>query len=325
MHPVYMRVDKLALVSAAESQENEEKLKNSMKQLKGDNLYSAGPNIKGSDHYRHKVAIRSKELPNATLSIEYSPYIKELGYIRLELSPQQFGPKGINQLISWLANKNQIGNRIYRILEEAWVTRVDCAVDLIGHSLNDYILDLDGARTGKTYTSDDDFPGYRLGAARSALCVSNYDKCYVNGKITKPDKDGLISLDAIDHERFTRIEARIKPDNKNCKLSNLIFLENPLKKLHFYNRDLISDSRLPPPFSSALKQMTVLEAWDYITGDTKERRNARNRIKRVFKQYEIPFIDVDDIWTHWGESIEQLGVLGLPTQWSKKYRQKMDV
>lgn len=316
--PVYMRIDKLAIVSAATIKENEGRLAESLCCLEGDDVYSVRPNIKGSDRYQKKVNIYPRELPGACLSIEYHPINKSSGYIRLELSPQNFGPEGITQLISWLADKQRLGNRIYRILYRAYVTRVDCAIDLVGHSLRDYILALKGARKGKLYDSDDCMPGMKLGAVRSSLCIANYDKCYVNGKVPPPDTDGLVTLDAVDFERFTRIEARIKPDSRTCRLSDLQFMDNPLKRLHFYNRELVSDSRLPEEFALALQKVTVPEAWGYLSGTDKERRNTRARIERVFKEYEVPFVDVEAIWEHWCESVEQLGVLAQPLKWDRK-------
>jgi hypothetical protein len=315
------RIDKLSFVSSARNPENESKLAECLDQLKGDFDYGIRRPNKAK-HHRKVMFIKSRKNKLISLRIEYEPK-RNIGFIRMELSPQHIGCKAMNDLFSWLASPERCGVRVYNVLKASWVTRVDFALDLYGYSLNDFYLNLKGTRKGTVFSDENSVTGIRLGSVKSPLCVSNYDKVTPVGEGNTEDND-LTTMDVLagSYERFTRIELRIKPMARSMMLKDLIFLNNPLKGVSLYNRDLKYDSGLLSDFTTELDKGTIPSALSKLTGSSRAVRKSRKAVLGQMPRYEMKLFNSDKVWSYWRDCLEQMGVLGQPQYWEERNRRR---
>lgn len=337
------RIDKLSVVSDTNVVENHSKLRKSLFKLKSEGKFRIRKKKDGTDCYKKSVTIRFKDAPKAYLKIDYAPRerlgrdekfgtggkVHKRGFIRMELSPQHFGPERVSELFDWLAHPERLGQRIYNVLERAWITRLDFAIDIYDFWLKEAYFHVKGARIGRVFNNGNDFQGKRIGGFRSKRHVQAYDKLKVGPGIVLPpfDKDGLVDVDlsVVPHRQFLRIEPRWKPapghllkwltDDQRCP--------NLIRDLCVLKRELILDWRLPMEFRKAIEKVTIVQALNQLSGSEKEKRSKRRKINRVLADYEWPLFDHEAVWNGWSGCLAKLGILAQPQYWSRKNRERV--
>ncbi|KFK92926.1 MULTISPECIES: hypothetical protein, partial [unclassified Serratia (in: enterobacteria)] len=261
---IKVRIDKLALVSDLASSKSKKILAEKLKELKGDDSYCC--KHKYNDHihkqYHKVISVWKRGEKVKMLRIEHEPIGSQKGYIRFELSPQHFAEGELNAMLTWLAQESGLGSLLYTLIFQAWVTRIDYAMDIIGAKLTDYHFGLKGAACGKKHKTDDDFGGLRLGSTESSLYLALYDKETPDGEVMLAEKQRAgIDVGMQAFTRFLRIEARYFPKGKKAlMLKSLGNISNPLEHLVVYDRQLENDEKLNSEFKYLLNWITLPEA-----------------------------------------------------------------
>lgn len=321
-HKTTLRIDKLSLVSHYPKQnELYERLAN----LKSNNLYCVNHYpAKGKIEklYTRCITIKLRDKSREGITIHYQPKCKGIGDIRFELSPQHILPNRIDKLIFWLAKSNRIGNMIFELLQQAWVTRIDFAMDFYGVSTFDYYFSLQGAKIGQITNKDinNGFGGLRLGSYKSSLHAAIYDKIAFSLNGMNDNEDDTYSVDLLQNQdlKFMRIEIRISSKNKSMKLSELSNLANPFEKIRIYHRNVEYKLLKHEKFVSLLRTMTIPEAMKHI-----EKRREKSKIKKILEQSQLNLCSWEQLWKE--QKLHCLSLLGILQQshfWDEDIRKK---
>lgn len=331
-HQLKLRIDYLSIVSETCNETENQCLFKSLNALlkQGNNDYQIEPcypskNDNKVNRYKNTIVI--KERGNNTtklLRIDWHAINDNAGDIRFDFRPQYVSNKGLNQLLLWLANKKRLGKFLYTLLERAWVTRIDVALDIYGFDLNDKYVSLKGCSKAQTRVFPDGGKEICLGSRKSSLYIACYPKVDSCGKpLEQPDDKGFVSINTIKMDEFTRFEARLHNKLKGqFKLKDLLYMANPFKKLEFYDRTLENLSAKWPDFALLLEQYPFPQAkseYKKVVGKSAfqqfERKHLRSHI-------HSNFLDVQAIWDKWFLCVDKLGLLGRPPYWVHKNRKR---
>ncbi|EAN0348707.1 hypothetical protein JGX82_001975 [Salmonella enterica] len=347
---LYARIDKLAFVSTLCEKADNSVLWNRIFGLSECGRYQIKKRKAGKQEcsglYQSVIEVRqngsSKDHP-LLMAIYFKPTAKktrkrgtdgmvyhERGAIRFEFSPQHYKSDEITNFILWLGEKSQLGDMLYQLLKNAWITRIDYALDIVGMYLHDYYLSLSGASTGEVYDPDNGMHGLRIGNAN--LIASCYEKVDVRELSQKEFKRAsLLELDFNEYRDFLRIELRLLPRKGDLRLGSLNHMENLPKRLAFYNKALRKDKRLDPMFASLLDQgMSIPQARcvykpsSVVNGKavSTNKKQAMKRLERCLKKHQVRLFDAECLWNNLSKVIDKIGIVGMPQYWDEKIRNK---
>jgi hypothetical protein len=348
-HPMYARVDKLALVSELGADGNKAlfarlfALKSRSRSPYSVEYHEAAKDECGN-LYQSVVKIRIRDKPKGhspALMIFFKPTSKQhggkqgitqRGAIRMELSPQHYSADELTQLLRWLGKKGRLGKYLYRVLKKAWITRVDYALDIVGMRLCDFYISLARAGTGEVYDSDNGMEGMRIGSSKSTLYVAGYEKVDVSDLSDEERYQAtLVELEYKQYREFLRLELRLSPEKGELPLKQVNETMNLPSRLAFYSKQLREDKRLDPALASLLdKGMSIPQAWrkhvpsSVVNGESVStaKKQAKKRFNRLLVKYEVELFDAEALWDKLPEVIELLGVLGKPQYWKYENRIK---
>ncbi|HCM62355.1 MAG TPA: hypothetical protein DIT05_07375 [Morganella sp. (in: Bacteria)] len=336
------RIDNICIVSEIGAK-NIDELFTRLNELEDNNHYvikcgkAKGKDIKKL--YRRQIEIRNKCNSKQVLVIHYMPTEIDFkktdkyqgrGSVRLDISPQHFSVDDINELILCLGKAKRLGKYMYQLLKNAWVTRIDYALDIYNMRLSDYHIGFKGVRCGKRNSSDGEFQGQRLGSNKSDYHFSCYEKLDVG--------NDLASLNALDddelqlkvanwrdiqhYRQFLRLEIRYEPRKKALLLRNLRSLHNLLARLLFYKKPLIVKG-LDFDCEELLSHMTLPELREYVKEVyPNEAKNHLKRLDNRLKSNQIDLFNKDKLWCDFHLLVDKLGILGVPALWQKNLREK---
>ncbi|ECC8923449.1 hypothetical protein DUQ00_10185 [Salmonella bongori] len=350
MDKLYARIDKLSFVSTLFEKAEKRMLWDRLTQLSTDDRYQIRKHKAGKNEcsglYRNVVEVRLNSCPEdypLLMVIHFKPTAKNLrrpgndgmvyrerGAVRCEFSPQNYPSYEITRFILWLGEEAQLGDMIYQVLNKAWVTRVDYALDIVGMRLRDYYLRLSDVSTGEVYDSDNGMEGLRMGNAN--LIAACYEKVDVRDLSKREfSRASLLELDSREYRDFLRIELRLSPRKEDLRLRDIGNMANLIKRLAFYNTALREDKRLDPAFVALLDMgMGIPQARSgykpssVINGKavSTNKKQALKRLERLLLKYQEELFDADKLWDKLPELISKLGIIGQPQYWSKKPRDK---
>lgn len=348
-HPIYARVDKLALVSELGTDGNNAlfarlfALKSRSRSPYGIEYHKVAKGECG-DLYQSVAEIRIRDKPKghpAALMIYFKPTSKQhggkqgitqRGAIRMELSPQHYSADELTQLILWLGKEERLGKYLYHTLEKAWITRVDYALDIVDMRLDDFYISLARASTGEVYDSDNDMEGIRIGSPKSTLYVAGYEKVDVSDLSDEERYQAtLVELEYKQYREFLRLELRLSPEKGELPLKQVNEMMNLPSRLAFYSKQLREDKRLDPALARLLdKGMSIPQAWrkhvlsSVVNGESVStaKKQAKKRFNRLLVKYEVELFDAEALWDKLPEVIGRLGILGKPQYWKHKNRIK---
>ena len=251
------------------------------------------------------------------------------GEFRLEMSPQHFSDKDITQLIFWLADKSRLGEMMFDLLNEGWLTSIHYALDIYGMRLSDYLIGMKRCSKGEVRKDENGMEGIVLG--HSSKVASIYEKVDVR-PLSKKDlvKVPCVKLQHNEYEEFLRIEMRFRPAKGELKLGDIKDMPNLLGHLAFYDKAFLIDPKLDPQFVKALDTMVMPVAMkkhkvsreiDGVKVST-ARKAAMKRICKLRGKYRVDVFDADKVWKQLDVIIEKLGILGTPQFWNKKLRER---
>ncbi|EAB9500316.1 hypothetical protein DL160_10050 [Salmonella enterica subsp. enterica serovar Typhimurium] len=348
-HPMYARLDKLALVSELGADGNNAlfaclfALKSRSRSPYSVEYHEAMKDECG-DLYQSVVKIRISDKPEghpAALMIYFKPTSKQhggkqgitqRGAIRMELSPQHYSADELTQLLLWLGKKGRLGKYLYRVLKKAWITRVDYALDIVDMRLCDFYISLARAGTGEVYDSDNDMEGMRIGSPKSTLYVAGYEKVDVSSLNDEERYQAtLVELEYKQCREFLRLELRLSPEKGELPLKQVNKMVNLPSRLAFYSKQLREDKRLDPALASLLdKGMSIPQAWrghkpsPFVNGKSvsPDKKQANKRFSRLLVKYEVELFDAEALWDKLPRVIERLGILGKPQYWKYENRIK---
>ncbi|WP_374448479.1 hypothetical protein [Providencia sp.] len=337
------RFDKLSVVGNIQSNELAI-FYNRLNQLKSDEDYiikrgkSKGDGIKIL--YSQQVSIRSRYNKKQVLVINYMPTKMDLkktpeyngrGEIRMEVSPQHYSAEDITQLIIYLGKKKRLGKYIYQLLKEAWITRIDYALDIYNMRLSDYHIGFLATRSGERYLNGGELQGQKLGSDKSEHHLSCYEKLDVGDDLVSlnelPDEELQIEIanwcDIQHYRQFLRLEVRYKPKGKKLLLRNLHSLHNLLERVQFYKKPLLA-KKGDLEWEELLSGMTLPELRKYIKKlyPKKEADRLIDCFLYSLKSNQIDIFNKDDLWCDLHLLIDKLGILGKPQYWQLEHRQK---
>lgn len=311
-----MRVDKLSIVSCFENIEERKYTYTKLKKMRHNTFKKYRVQyIRNNDEkpYRKALLIREKERNSPVLlRIDYSPINRSTGGIRLDFRPQHSTSKQIDLLLSWLDRR--LGRIFYKLLERAWVTQIDVALDVYNCKLDDYLWGLD--RAGKTayFDKENGLPGLRIGSCRSLLHILFYGKVNArsDGKLVFMEKSKFIKINFDEHQQFLRIEARYRPNatptSKNgnaLMLAHLLEMKNPFERLRVYSKDL-RDELMARGFLCTLPDApSIAEMKRYMVEKMQCARLPR-KVDRLIAAYEIELFDKHTVWMQWSRCVAQL-------------------
>lgn len=330
---IKVRIDKLTLVSDLTNIKNKKTLADKLNNLERDDYYCCKHKYNNRMHkqYHRVISIWKRGEKAKMLRIEHEPIGSKKGCIRFELSPQHFAEGELNAMLTWLAQDSRLGTLLYTLIFQAWVTRIDYAMDIMGAKLTDYHFGLKGAACGKMHETEDDFGGIRLGSTESSLFLALYDKETPDGEVILAGKQSAgLDVEVQAFSRFLRIEARYFPKGKRAlMLKSLGNISDPLEHFIVYDRRLENDVGLDDLFRYLLNWMTLPEAMqkmsEYLqSGKKTDLRNYLDRIRRVLKKYEYQWFDKAEVWSLWPGCVEKLGILGQMHR-LQEYQEKASV
>ncbi|EBQ8802801.1 hypothetical protein LD86_00935 [Salmonella enterica subsp. enterica] len=348
-HTMYARLDKLAFISELGADGNEALFARlfalkSRSRLPYRVEYHKAAKGECGDLYQSVVKIRIGDKPKehpAALMIYFKPTSKQYGgkrgitqrgAIRVELSPQHYTADELTQLLFWLGKKGRLGKYLYRALKEAWITRVDYALDIVDMRLSDFYISLARASTGEAYDSDNGMEGIRIGSPKSTLYVAGYEKVDVSDLSDEERYQAtLLELDFGQYREFLRLELRLSPEKGELPLKQVNEMMNLPSRLAFYSKQLREDKWLDPALASLLDQgMSIPQAWREYTPSpvvhgefvSTAKKQAKKRFNRLLVKYEVELFDAEALWDKMPEVIERLGMLGKPALWQLDIRKK---
>ncbi|EBP2521091.1 hypothetical protein AAIJ15_002612 [Salmonella enterica] len=272
---------------------------------------------KGKRHpYWKALIIRRKSDNKMLLRIDFEPRNKNTGAIRLELGPQHMAPREIDMLILWLAVR--IGyNEFMTLLEGAWVTRVDVALDIYGCYLDDYVWGMKDASVFTGFKKKHGLPGVQLGSNRSPLSILCYEKIDAVGRKSKilRGKGGRVELEIGDFPYFLRLEARIKPGgkpgSKNHKyllLADLKDMTYPFERLRIYPLNIQHMLDIALMYENAPERHTIAYSKKH-SQKSPERYWNSDKGRRYLETCEVTLFTEEKIWSFWRESVVRQGAI----------------
>lgn len=336
------RFDKLSVVGNIQDSELAV-FYNRLNQLKSDGHYIVkrgkykDENIK--DLYFHQVSIISRYKKKQVLVINYMSTkidfkdtleYKGRGEIRMEVSPQYYSAEEMTQLFVHLGKMKRLGKYVYQLLKEAWITRIDYALDIYNMRLFDYHIGFLAARSGKHYSNEGVLQGQKLGSHKSEHHLSCYEKLDVGDDLVSlnelPDEELQIEIanwcDIQHYRQFLRLEARYKPRKKRLLLRNLHSLHNLLERIQFYKKPLLA-KKGDLEWEALLSGRTLPELRQFIKDTYPDTSKALlKRLGQRLKSNQIDIFNKDDLWCDLHLLIDKLGILGKPQYWQLKHRQK---
>ncbi|MCT6519171.1 hypothetical protein GY03_17990 [Proteus vulgaris] len=336
------RFDKLSVVGNIKSHLLDD-FYNRVNNLKSDSCYivkkgkSKDKNIK--ELYCYQISIRSRCNKKQVLVINYMPTktdfkesdeYKGRGEIRMEISPQHFFSEDMTKLIVYLGRKNRLGKYMYQLLRDAWITRIDYALDIYDMRLSKYHIGFLGARSGKRYPNDGELQGQRLGSNESEHHMACYEKLDVGEELASlnalPDDELQIKVanwrDNRHYRQFLRLEVRYKPRKKKLLLRDLRNLHNPLERVQFYKKTLLA-KKGDLDWEALLLKRTLPELRQFIKDTYPD--SYKMQLKRLacrLKMNQVDIFNKDEIWCDLHLLVDELGILGWPQCWQRKHRQK---
>ncbi|MFC0224991.1 hypothetical protein [Serratia aquatilis] len=332
-HQLRLRCDYLSLVSDTHSLSEKQFLSERFKAIRADNsLYRIAPHFSNGrigkkSRYREAVTIKAK-YPGAPvlLWIGYGAVNKGAGDIRFDFRPQHLSNVGLNKLLLWLADEHRLGPLLFTLLERAWITRVDAALDVYEFYLKDAYVSLKGSYKAENRDFPDGGREICLGSRTSQLYIACYPKIDALGTLpSEPDTEGMVTINTAQLPCFTRFEARLHMKQKHqLKLKNMQGIANLFDGLEFYNRSLDADLVEYPEFAVLLQQWPLPQAkseFKKMVG-----KNELQKFERQCLRYHIrpTFIDTPAVWEHWRLCIHNLGLLGQPAYWLLRHRQRRE-
>ncbi|EPR3509695.1 hypothetical protein [Serratia marcescens] len=311
-----MRADKLSVVSSFHNSEERKityKILKKMRKKEFKKYRVQYIRNKEKKTYRKALLIRRKKKNSPVLlRIDYSPINRNTGGIRLDFRPQHMPSQKIDHLLSWISCR--LGGIFYQLLERAWITQIDVALDVYNCKLDDYLWGLD--RAGKTayFDKENGLPGLRIGSCRSLLHILFYGKVNApsGGKLVYRERTKFININFDEYQQFLRIEARYRPNatptSKNgnaLKLADLLEMKNPFERLRVYSKDL-GDELLERGFLCTLPHApSIAEMKRYMLATMQCSRLPR-KVDRLIAEYEIELFDKHTVWTQWSRCVAQL-------------------
>ncbi|WP_213991520.1 hypothetical protein [Sodalis sp. dw_96] len=264
--------------------------------------------------YWKGLIIRRKSDNKMLVRIDFEPRNKKTGAVRLEFGPQHMTPRELDMLLLWLAVR--IGYNVFMtLLEEAWVTQVDVALDVYGCRLCDYVWGLKDASVFKGYKKKHGLPGLQLGSKRSSLHILCYEKVDAVGCDTKVfrEKGGKLDLELEHFPRFLRIEARDKPgpvsQNHKClMLSELVNMAYPFRRLQIHSRGMLQDIKMVQLMANRPEHYTLTWLKNHLCRSTESPRISR-KIRRIIDKHELTLFEEEKVWGYWPECVARLGLV----------------
>lgn len=264
--------------------------------------------------YWKAIIIRRKSDNKMLLRIDFEPRNKKTGAVRLELSPQHMVPREIDKLIRWL--KRRIGdNKFMALLEGAWVTRVDVALDVYGCCLDDYVWGLKNTSVFSGFKKKQGLPGVRLGSNRSPLSILCYEKIDAVGCKSQilRDKGGRMDISLGDFPHFLRIEARKKldrkPGSKNhnwLMLADLKDIPYPFERLQIYPPDIQHMLDVALMYENAPERHTIAY-YKKHSQKSPEKYWKSDKGRRYLEKCEARLFTEEKVWPYWPECVARLG------------------
>lgn len=331
--PIYGVIDKLSVVGNLPIMERS-LLTTRLDSLKSTSKVSVERYSSEKKLYRAVCIVRSKQNHKRYFRFDYGPKFLRMGCFRLELSPQHFGSEAMDIAVTWL--EKRLGEPFVKFLYEAWVTRIDYAIDMWGWKLDDFWVRLNGSRlltvtsikestpTKASYRHsdvraydgiDEDRVGHILGSARSDIEVSVYDKPMTHSEIMAAlelkyefcSTVGPTNLSKVTD--CTRIEVRYRPSGGTYLLRDIHKAPDILSKVAVYPRYRVREV-LPQALYDMIGTRTVFEMIASLPGNGKEARNLKNKVLRLLKKCESSdFFDKAEIMAAWPQCVFQLGRL----------------
>ncbi|WP_145480291.1 replication initiation factor domain-containing protein [Yersinia similis] len=332
-HQLKLRCDYLSIVSDTHSLSEKQFLSERCRAMRAhDSQYRIVPHFSNrqsgkKSRYHEAVTIKEK-YPDAPvlLWIGYGAVNKGAGDIRFDFRPQHLSNVGLNKLLLWLADEHRLGPLLFTLLERAWITRVDAALDVYEFYLNDAYVSLKGSYKAEKRGFPDGGREVCLGSRTSQLYIACYPKIDGLGKqLPEPDTNGLVTINTAQLACFTRFEARLHMKQKHqLKLKNLQGIANLFEGLEFYDRSLDADLVKYPEFAAMLRQWPLPQAkseFKKMVGKNELQRFERRCLHRHIRS---SLIDTPAVWEHWYLCIHNLGLLGQPGYWVPRHRERRE-
>ncbi|YCI27594.1 hypothetical protein M1E08_11580 [Erwinia sp. PK3-005] len=335
-HKMMLRIDWLSIVSRFHSDEEKAEFVQKLLSLLGQERKNflvqekLPRNATGTRHpYNYGLCISRNE-PNAPMLayIMWGPKEAGTGGFSIQFHPQHMTGKRMDILLKWLMER--LGNVFYHLLERAWVTRLDIALDIYGCKLNDYLWGLKYSSVYEDYDNENGLPGLSLGASDSKLSALIYGKIdatlfkriafperagYVNGK-GKRKREFFLKIDKEQYPQFLRVEMRVQPEStgpgkrgarhKALMLSDLAKLDNPFERLLVYKRKLEGEL-MNAVFTNDRPKTNGIKAWI----DVLRRSDSKGRLARKFSNLlnlnEVELFDKHEVWSFWPVCMAKLG------------------
>ncbi|WP_439395161.1 hypothetical protein ACRQ5Q_39365 [Bradyrhizobium sp. PMVTL-01] len=267
-------------------------------QLLNDKKQQQIPGLKITSNARYKVRA-SIPLPfiNSTenahpIFLEAGPHHKSLPACRLDFNPAKLSPEGIDDLIVLL--DTSMDATATEFFSNGQITRVDVAVDLAGHTLDEVIVLAGSKRKHGVYSDRQGCPETTyLGTPRSKRIVA----------YTKHGADGPA----------LRLEVRCKP---HCSGSALVSMKNPFKNVLLLPADVLDELKLGFPGRILADSIRVRGLKHALAPFPPDQRKSITALLKV-KQSLLP--DADELWTGWKTALiqsglgKELGLLNPPT------------
>lgn len=255
-------------------------------------------NKNGSTKY-----LRSYEMAfeQTNVLVQVKPQSKTNNFLRLEMNPD--GLSGAELSLVWEllseVSENQISEEV--IAEEAKITRIDVAVDMLNIDPEDILID--HKFTGKTnayFGSGGKIETVYLNKKTKGSATYLYDK-----KVQAQDTGKFLDagVNKYGEAKYTRFECRVQTQKPFKKLASL---KNPLTKVELADMDGCDAPGKPHVwalFQDACRYRGLVGALELLPA--KEREEFHEVIKKSSDLLWRP----DDIWVFWKNSLETNGLL----------------
>ena len=327
--PVLGNIDKLSVVGSLSNPESDRCLSNKLGALKSDDHIEVSQFWKDDGGYKRITIIRSMKNNERVFRFEHVPRWNRLGFIRLEVSPQHFNVIGMDKAIHWLIMR--LGILFVEYLNEAWVTRIDYAIDMFGWRIDDFWVRLsrskvarvsilvdgvienrkiDRSDIGDNLNVKEKRVGYRCGSAVSEIYISIYKKDLTHNERIEElalhfDKEKV----STSRSKNTRIEIRYQPGRGKYLLRDLDQVPDILSRVSVYPKHVVK-AKIPQELYALMGNRTIFELYISLLGDAKEIRNKENKLLRLLGNCQSnDFFDKEKIIAAWPECVFQLGRL----------------
>lgn len=320
-HAMKMRVDKLSTV--LDMKVDTALYKRFVKNIQATgkktwkNYETSLSKCKKTEPYRWAMTVSKNN--HMLMHMSFDPVNHNTGASRLDIRPQHLNSQEMNKLIRWLDKRME--GELAPLLDTAWVTQVDVALDLYGCRLEDYIWGVKRTRKDQRYSSKDGLPGVRLGCAKSKLHMLVYEKVDITGTTHKfREVDGKLDINLKDHPLLLRIEARVKPDakpgskrkasrqKKPVMLKKLHKMDNPFERLEVYKKGL--EARLlMDGFCRSKPKSNTIKAWRRHINRSQNTPRISRTIGGIIDKNSIELFDKGLVWGEWTKCLKCLGSL----------------